>query len=155
MSERKSTRKRRAIRPADRFTILERDDHACVYCGARPPEAVLHIDHVMPVSRGGTNEIENLVTACELCNLGKHARVKKGGHHQEIAEMLLGQSMILVTPYITEEGARRYIRAIAGMGADLIALRSMILRCEDEIEMDWRLTSYVDGLVGPCPGWVR
>lgn len=34
----------------------------------------LHVDHVLPVSLGGLNQIDNLVTACQGCNLGKHAR---------------------------------------------------------------------------------
>jgi len=35
----------------------------------------LHIDHIIPVSKGGTNEEANLVTACDQCNLGKGAKI--------------------------------------------------------------------------------
>jgi hypothetical protein len=57
-----------------RFAIFARDQFTCRYCGAQPPEVVLHVDHVLPVSKGGTNEESNLVTACQACNLGKSAR---------------------------------------------------------------------------------
>lgn len=54
-----------------RFRVFERDGFTCQYCGKKPPEVILHADHVFPVSKGGTNEIENLITACADCNLGK------------------------------------------------------------------------------------
>lgn len=57
-----------------RFAVLERCGFACVYCGRRPPDVTLHVDHVVPVAKGGSNEIHNLVAACRDCNLGKHAR---------------------------------------------------------------------------------
>ena len=41
----------------------------CVYCKA-PGE--LHIDHIVPVARGGSNEIQNLTLACPTCNMRKH-----------------------------------------------------------------------------------
>ena len=42
----------------------------CPYCGE--PFEGGHIDHVVPVSRGGTNDRENLVYCCTSCNLSKH-----------------------------------------------------------------------------------
>ncbi len=59
--------------PKQRFEILFRDGFACVYCGARSPEARLHVDHVVARVNGGTNDDRNLVTACDSCNLGKSA----------------------------------------------------------------------------------
>ena len=52
-----------------RTEILERDSWTCVYCGTKDCE--FHIDHVIPVSRGGTNDPENLAAACKSCNLSK------------------------------------------------------------------------------------
>jgi hypothetical protein len=52
-----------------RETVFERDDYTCQYCGARGGE--LECDHVDPISRGGTNELGNLVTACRQCNRSK------------------------------------------------------------------------------------
>lgn len=54
-----------------RWKIYARDAFTCRYCGRKPPDAVLHIDHVKAVMRGGTNEETNLVTACQDCNLSK------------------------------------------------------------------------------------
>ena len=62
---------RKAIGKRLRFEVFKRDKFRCVYCGATPPDAVLHIDHVVPVSDGGSNDPLNLVTACAGCNLGK------------------------------------------------------------------------------------
>lgn len=54
-----------------RFEVLRRDSFTCRYCGRQPPEVVLHLDHIVPVANGGTNDLENLVTACLPCNIGK------------------------------------------------------------------------------------
>jgi 5-methylcytosine-specific restriction endonuclease McrA len=51
--------------------VLRRDGHTCTYCGARDDTYILHCDHIIPVSRGGQNVIENLTTACEWCNCSK------------------------------------------------------------------------------------
>ena len=61
----------RSLSPKIRFAVFERDGFTCRYCGARPPEAKLEIDHVTPVSSGGILDMANLVTACSLCNMGK------------------------------------------------------------------------------------
>ena len=57
-----------------RWAVLERDGFACVYCGRRPPEIVLHVDHMLPRSKGGADSFDNLVAACQDCNLGKGVR---------------------------------------------------------------------------------
>lgn len=56
-----------------RFRILERDGFKCRYCGRNPRDhdTVLHVDHIIPSSKGGTNEDDNLITACIDCNQGK------------------------------------------------------------------------------------
>lgn len=66
--------KRRALSKKIRFEVFKRDSFKCVYCGKSAPDVVLHVDHIVPVSKGGTNEITNLVTACADCNLGKSNR---------------------------------------------------------------------------------
>jgi hypothetical protein len=53
-----------------RKQILERDNYLCEYCGRRASE----VDHVIPISRGGSNEPTNLVAACYDCNRGKRAK---------------------------------------------------------------------------------
>lgn len=57
-----------------RFDVFKRDQFQCAYCGAHPSETVLlEVDHIHPVAEGGTNDIDNLVTACWDCNRGKGA----------------------------------------------------------------------------------
>ena len=63
----------RTIPHALRFQVLRRDSFSCVYCGRRAPDVKLHVDHLVPWSKGGASSIENLRTACEACNLGKGA----------------------------------------------------------------------------------
>lgn len=55
-----------------RFDVLKRDGFRCRYCGVSVDDgAVLHVDHVMPRDKGGPTTLDNLVTACIDCNLGK------------------------------------------------------------------------------------
>jgi len=77
-AERSAPRQARPTRemPSDwlvkREAVFARDGYACVYCGSGGLE--LHCDHVEPVARGGGHEIENLVTACSICNLSKGSK---------------------------------------------------------------------------------
>ncbi len=63
--------KRKSMSKRTRFNVFKRDGFTCQYCGAHPPKVVLHVDHITPVVDGGGNDIDNLVTSCEPCNLGK------------------------------------------------------------------------------------
>ena len=63
-----------AISKKIRFEVFKRDNFTCQYCGKKPPEVVLEIDHILPSSKKGTNEIENLLTSCFDCNRGKGDR---------------------------------------------------------------------------------
>lgn len=55
-----------------RFAVFTRDGFRCRYCGRSIDDGViLHADHVIPESKGGPTTLENLVTACIDCNLGK------------------------------------------------------------------------------------
>ncbi len=57
-----------------RFLVMKRDNFKCCMCGASPAtdSAVeLHIDHIVPWSKGGETTFDNLQTLCSKCNLGK------------------------------------------------------------------------------------
>ena len=54
-----------------RFQVLQRDNFTCQYCGRRPPECILEVDHKYPKAKGGLDKIENYITSCRECNLGK------------------------------------------------------------------------------------
>ena len=62
---------RKPIGPELRYAVLERSGFRCHYCGQRAPEVVLHVDHIIPVYAGGTDDRRNLVAACSSCNSGK------------------------------------------------------------------------------------
>lgn len=57
-----------------RFEIFKRDAFICQYCGQRPPDVVLEVDHIEPVAAGGSNDEINLITSCWDCNRGKAGR---------------------------------------------------------------------------------
>ncbi len=73
----KQPRKVKAGWGALRLDVLDRDGYTCQYCGKVAPDVVLHVDHVVPVSKGGGDDMGNLVTSCRECNLGKSARTVK------------------------------------------------------------------------------
>lgn len=64
---------RKSLSKRVRFEVFKRDGFACQYCGAHPPAVLLHVDHIVAVANSGGNEIDNLVTSCDACNLGKAA----------------------------------------------------------------------------------
>ena len=66
--------KRKGISKKVRFEVFKRDSFKCQYCGAEAPDTVLQVDHINPVSKGGTNGLTNLVTSCQPCNAGKSDR---------------------------------------------------------------------------------
>ena len=63
--------KRKSISKKVRFEVFKRDGFTCAYCGQRPPEAILEVDHIQAVSIGGSNAAYNLITSCLACNRGK------------------------------------------------------------------------------------
>lgn len=80
-SSKKSTTKQskqrikvRKISDKLRYQVLKRDHFRCCACGASPAKDTsieLHIDHIVPWSKGGETTLENLQTLCSKCNLGK------------------------------------------------------------------------------------
>lgn len=61
---------RRSTAAVSRRAVFARDDYRCQYCGARADS----IDHVVPRSRGGVHDWENLAAACRPCNIRKRDR---------------------------------------------------------------------------------
>jgi 5-methylcytosine-specific restriction endonuclease McrA len=65
-----------------RYEVLRRDRFRCVLCGASPATqlgCVLHVDHVIPWSKGGKTVAGNLRSLCETCNLGKSDKLESEG----------------------------------------------------------------------------
>ena len=67
--------KRDTIPSGIRYKVLKRDRHTCRGCGARAPDVELEVDHIIPISKGGTDELSNLKTLCKDCNIGKWNKV--------------------------------------------------------------------------------
>lgn len=57
-----------------RRNVYRRDQYTCQYCGARPNEDALTVDHVIPRSRGGKTNWTNCVVSCARCNRRKSNR---------------------------------------------------------------------------------
>lgn len=62
-----------------RHEVFKRDGYRCRECGASKDETSLEIDHILPVAKGGTNDIDNLQTLCRECNRMKHTDEWVGG----------------------------------------------------------------------------
>jgi hypothetical protein len=64
---------RKPISAKLRYQILERDRFTCQCCGGSAPNVTLHVDHILAVANGGSNDPENLRAICITCNVGKGA----------------------------------------------------------------------------------
>lgn len=109
-----------AISKRMRFEILRRDNFRCYYCGATAAESDLHVDHVIPVTLGGTDIAENLVTSCADCNAGKSSTAP--------SEELVAK----IDEAVALEAAARRIAA-----EELNDLMPSLDQYEDEIQEIW------------------
>ena len=76
-----SNHRRRALQdgnlatPSDIHKILVSQEFKCKYCKQRIRRSEFHVDHVVPLIRGGSNGLDNLCIACIRCNLSKGSRL--------------------------------------------------------------------------------
>jgi 5-methylcytosine-specific restriction endonuclease McrA len=84
-----------------RRTVLARDNYTCQYCGATPGRANLTLDHIVPRSRGGPTNWDNVVAACRPCNVRKGNRTpdeagltlrRRPGRPSYLAVLLLAEA---------------------------------------------------------------
>ncbi len=73
------------VPPLNNETLFKRDAHVCMYCGQRFLSNQLSRDHVTPLSRGGRDAWNNVVTACRSCNNLKAWRTPEQAKLQLIA----------------------------------------------------------------------
>jgi HNH endonuclease len=83
---------RKKISNSVRFEVFKRDSFCCTYCGKKAPDVLLEVDHIEPVSKGGTNDMLNLITSCKECNSGKSATRLRDStvidkQHDQLAEL--------------------------------------------------------------------
>ena len=72
---------REVVSAETRRAVFYLDGYECVYCSKT---TLLEVDHVQPVTLGGTNDLDNLVTCCEKCN-------KKKGNREKPFVMVFGR----------------------------------------------------------------
>lgn len=130
-----------------RFEILKRDNYACRYCGATPPEVKLTIDHVVPVSLGGTDDPSNLCAACTGCNGGKSSAAPDAPLVADVAQ-----------------DALRWSKAIAVVAQERMADRETRQQRYDAFEKHWNTWTHqgkwlssggYEQLTFPLPGGWR
>ena len=70
--------KERYVSKETRVLIINRDNQKCRYCGRSRDDGIkLTVDHIIPFSRGGTDDLGNLWTLCSDCNQGKDNMILK------------------------------------------------------------------------------
>jgi hypothetical protein len=74
--KKKKAKRREPLGLSKRYFVLKRDGFQCVLCGASGKDAQLEIDHILPVSAGGKDNLENLRTLCFKCNRGKRDTIE-------------------------------------------------------------------------------
>ena len=73
----KSNPERNKLTAGLRYDILKRDNFKCQICGRSAEDGVkLHVDHIIPICKGGKTTWDNLRTLCQDCNLGKGSKLE-------------------------------------------------------------------------------
>jgi len=104
-----------AISKKLRFEVFKRDNFTCKYCGRKTPEVILEADHIIPISKGGTDDADNLVTSCYACNRGKGATLldtvlKDKDIHEETILMAEREMQLKEYNHIREQIHKREAR---------------------------------------------
>lgn len=121
---------RKSISKKIRFEVFKRDSFTCQYCGKKAPDVVLHVDHIEPVSKGGENNLLNLITSCIYCNAGKGSRrlsdnsiidkkrkqLEELQDRKEQIEMLLQwqKELLNLEDYVVEQVAKFWSEQVEG-----------------------------------------
>jgi len=77
----KAKRKTMILKNGGSHTLQEWNDlkrkynYTCAICGKKEPEIHLTQDHIIPLSKGGSNDIENIQPLCKRCNSIKNAKI--------------------------------------------------------------------------------
>jgi hypothetical protein len=127
------------ISKGKRFEIFARDGFTCQYCGLRPPDVILEVDHIEPVAGGGSNDDVNLITSCFDCNRGK--RAKRLGDIRprpdaDIEYLKIEQERMEVQRYLDAKKARD--KAFQRLVASLNATWSECLNATNPQDKQWR-----------------
>lgn len=103
-----------------RFEIFKRDRFTCAYCGRTPPDVVLEADHIIPRAAGGSDEIDNLITACWECNHGKSDRLLEEGIAPAVSQRAVDEASERVSQATAYAEAVRMARELDGKFRDMV-----------------------------------
>lgn len=125
--------KRKPLSKRIRFEVLRRDNFTCQYCGRKASEVELHVDHIRSVATGGGNEMENLITACVDCNLGKgrlNAVLQK--------KMTVSKEMMPLLRYLTDDELDDIVCEMESAGLTYLDFRTFVdMHSEVEQRNGW------------------
>lgn len=72
LKARQAAEQRIRVMPSLRWQVFQRDHWRCIACGrGSQDDVILHVDHIIPRSKGGKDTLENYQTLCHECNIGK------------------------------------------------------------------------------------
>jgi HNH endonuclease/Homing endonuclease associated repeat len=77
-SRKSESKKSRTLSLRKRFFVLKRDGFTCKMCGANGLGVKLEVDHITPIAKGGSDDLDNLQTLCFECNRGKRDSIQNG-----------------------------------------------------------------------------
>lgn len=63
------------VEKVDRIVVYTRDGGICHLCGIQAPRYAFHLDHIVPLARGGSHAYANVAVSHPFCNLSKRDRV--------------------------------------------------------------------------------
>lgn len=94
---------RRRLSKEERQSIREKLHGHCAYCGCELPLGKMQVDHLKPLSRGGTDTLDNMLPACRSCNHYKHS-----ADLETFRFMLENMPNVLARDSVTYRNAVRY-----------------------------------------------
>lgn len=131
-----------------RDKVFKRDGYRCVRCGASNKEKRLEVDHIIPISRGGTNDIDNLQTLCWECNKDKGAVIPDLGlkHDIEIKEnelktlnRLLQENKNKLNTSTNENDRKKYANKIKQLEKNIFPVRKELNELKNKYPKEKRI----------------
>jgi hypothetical protein len=132
--------------------VKRRDGNACVACGATK---YLNVDHIVPVYRGGTHDMENLQTLCKVCNTRKGTRTLRFSSHQSTLRAAPSELELFDVPRPDDAGDRahweRFIRRTLNFSLQCGAVAKVGIAGKGEGYYNWTIELFR----GNRPAWLK